>query len=447
MDRSEQKLIRRASADLEEKVLKKMVRSDSLHEKLSAIQTSQNRSVRRTRSVTISEPQPTRIQPKFSKNSRRSRNGAGRGLPKKGGAGGKGVWGVPGSELLDEALDRDDPNYDPETMDDFQLEVITVLMTDQELKAMLETLILEYYGHGETSEVDTILTEKSESIGVAQRYLVVVVMIEMAMDHKASHREMTSVLLSDLYQECITQTDICRGFDALLESLSDLILDCPGAPTILGNFMARAVADDCLPPKYLQSCRSRATCSYAIKALDRASLMLRMKHGMALLDSVWGVGGPRRPVRLLVKQMTLLLKEFLLSRDASAAISCLEDLEVPHFHHELVFEAIVMAMERGDTLSINELMRLLKKMYNDGVITTNQMDEGYLRVFDNMSDIVLDVPMAYSLLERIMNISMSAGIVSREVSLKMPSKGRKRFVSEGDGGRFKQMSTVDGFHQ
>ena len=40
---------------------------------------------------------------------------------------------------------------------------------------------------------------------------MVVTMVELAMDHKASHREMTSVLISDLYQECLTQTDICRG--------------------------------------------------------------------------------------------------------------------------------------------------------------------------------------------------------------------------------------------
>lgn len=43
------------------------------------------------------------------KNSRRSRNGYGRGLPKKGGAGGKGVWGKPGSEIYQEA-DEDDQN-------------------------------------------------------------------------------------------------------------------------------------------------------------------------------------------------------------------------------------------------------------------------------------------------------------------------------------------------
>ena len=36
------------------------------------------------------------------------------------------------------------------------------------------------------------------------------------------------------------------GFEVLLENLSETILDVPDAPTILGNFIARAVADDCL---------------------------------------------------------------------------------------------------------------------------------------------------------------------------------------------------------
>lgn len=54
--------------------------------------------------------------PRSWKNSRRSRNGYGRGLPKKGGAGGKGVWGLPGSELLETYEDEKDPNYDCENV-------------------------------------------------------------------------------------------------------------------------------------------------------------------------------------------------------------------------------------------------------------------------------------------------------------------------------------------
>ena len=36
-----------------------------------------------------------------------------------------------------------------------------------------------------------------------------------------------------------------------MEQLNDLTLDTPESPDLLGQFIARAVADDCLPPKYL----------------------------------------------------------------------------------------------------------------------------------------------------------------------------------------------------
>nr|XP_026488811.1 programmed cell death protein 4-like [Vanessa tameamea] len=63
------------------------------------------------------------------KNSRRPRNGHGRGLPKKGGAGGKGVWGAPGSELLEEYVeDANDPNYDSEAVTNGDVEFKQVIV-------------------------------------------------------------------------------------------------------------------------------------------------------------------------------------------------------------------------------------------------------------------------------------------------------------------------------
>lgn len=43
----------------------------------------------------------------------------------------------------------------------------------------------------------------------------------------------------------------------------------------------------------------------------------------------------------LLLQMVLLLKEFLSSGDIAEATRCLQELEVPHFHHELVYEVSV----------------------------------------------------------------------------------------------------------
>ena len=78
--------------------------------------------------------------------------------------------------------------------------------------------------------------------------------------------------------------------------------------------------------------------SEAKAALCKADTLLSMKHGLVRLDNVWGVGGGDRPVKYLIKKIVLLLKEYLCSGDIKEATRCLQELEVPHFHHELVYE-------------------------------------------------------------------------------------------------------------
>lgn len=65
---------------------------------------------------------------------------------------------------------------------------------------------------------------------------------------------------------------------------------------------------------------------------------LSMHKGWTHLDNVWGVAGGLRPVKSITKQMELLLKEYVLSRDLKEAQRCISALEVPHFHHELIYE-------------------------------------------------------------------------------------------------------------
>ena len=73
----------------------------------------------------------------------------------------------------------------------------------------------------------------------------------MALEEKAANRELASVLLSDLFGHVINSRDFQLGFDAILSQLSELSLDTPDAPHIVGNFIARCVADDCLPPVFV----------------------------------------------------------------------------------------------------------------------------------------------------------------------------------------------------
>uniref|UniRef100_A0A2P2I200 Programmed cell death protein 4 n=1 Tax=Hirondellea gigas TaxID=1518452 RepID=A0A2P2I200_9CRUS len=386
------------------------------------------------------------------KNSRKSRNRFGRGLPKKGGAGGKGTWGALGSEVLEEDVDTgtedpNDPNYDDLNPDskDIKMKVTEVdasaklkakiIPSDEEICKWLHTCILEYYDHGDTEEAYLAIEElkwKDE-----QRLLLVITAIEVAMDHKPSHREMTSVLLADLYHYSLREEHYQAGYDKLIKNLDDLVIDTPAAPTILGNFVARSVADDCIPPKFLSGYIGQLDSNNSALCLRRAQSLLSMRHGLVRLDAVWGLGGATRPVKHLIKKMNLLLHEYLSSADEQEAQRCLIELEVPHFHHELVYEAVVLAMEKLDDRTLTLIARLLAALHASVVVTPNQMKEGFFRVFEDLPQITLDVPAAPIILEKIVKRCLIEKIIPDDVARKMPARSRKRFVSEGDGGRIK----------
>uniref|UniRef100_A0A182PR22 Programmed cell death protein 4 n=1 Tax=Anopheles epiroticus TaxID=199890 RepID=A0A182PR22_9DIPT len=354
------------------------------------------------------------------KNSRRSRNGYGRGLPKKGGAGGKGVWGRPGSEEVYDELDEDpnDPNFDIDAYNsshNVELKEIVPQPTEAEVVKKLETIVLEYFEHGDTHEVADAL---EDMLPPGMKPLVTKTFVAVALEHKQSQRELTSVLISDLYGRIVTRETICAGFDLLLANLSDIMLDTPDAPHLLGNFIARAVADDCIAPKYAYDSDREDLDQHAQAALVRATTLLSMHDGWGQLDNVWGVGGALRPVQTITQQMTYLLQEYLLSRDLSEAQRSIKELEVPHFHHELIYEAIIMTLEAFNESTEVAICELFRTLDSTCIVTPEQMEQGFRRVYEDMTDIVLDIPLAYSILDRFIQRCQRAGSFLSEALIK-----------------------------
>lgn len=75
--------------------------------------------------------------------------------------------------------------------------------------------------------------------------------VALSLEGKASHRELTSRLLSDLVGKVLSPEDVAKAFDGMLRDLPDLILDTPEAPQVRG---AQAVGagehvGSCVPPK------------------------------------------------------------------------------------------------------------------------------------------------------------------------------------------------------
>lgn len=381
------------------------------------------------------EPRPDPGSPRGRPHDRRSRAGKGRGLPKKGGAGGKGVWGPPGQLYGYQEPDAHDPNYDEAAQGDTVYATVVPELEEAELEKTVQPTVLEYFEHGDSLEVLELL--QGLNLG-GRKAAVPSLAVVLSLEGKASHRELTSRLLSDLVGKVLSPEDIATAFDGMLHDLPDLILDTPEAPQMLGQFIARAVADHALPLDFLERYKGRVDCEHARAALDRAAILLRIKRDVNRLDNVWGVGGGQRPVRHLIKEMNLLLQEYLLSGEVSEAERCLRQLEVPHFHHELVYEAVVMVLESSGEAAVTMMMKLLKVLWETGLVTLDQMNRGFQRVYDELGDISLDVPLAHSILERLVDLCFEEGVITKQLRDTCPARGRKRFVSEGDGGQIKQ---------
>uniref|UniRef100_A0A670JLS6 Programmed cell death protein 4 n=1 Tax=Podarcis muralis TaxID=64176 RepID=A0A670JLS6_PODMU len=426
------------------------------------------------------EPLPDPSSPKGKSHNRKSRMGKGRGLPKKGsdahpippaslcplralangqsgcsrlggcclgdtaqptslslclgGAGGKGVWGAPGVVYSYQEPDARDPNYDEVAQGDTVYATVVPELEEEELEKAVQPMMKEYFEHGDTLEVVELLRELN--LG-GHKASVPSLAVALSLEGKASHRELTSRLLSDLVGKVMSPEDIAAAFDRTLSDLPDLILDTPEAPQMLGQFIARAVADHALPLDFLERYKGRVDCEHARAALDRAAILLRIKRDVNRLDNVWGVGGGQRPVKHLIKEMNLLLREYLLSGEVSEAEHCLRQLEVPHFHHELVYEAVVMVLESTGDTAVAMMVRLLKVLWETGLVTLDQMNRGFQRVYDELGDISLDVPLAHSILERLVDLCFEEGVITKQLRDACPARGRKRFVSEGDGGQIK----------
>ncbi|NWX10621.1 PDCD4 protein, partial [Caloenas nicobarica] len=175
------------------------------------------------------EPAPEPGSPKGRAHDRRSRTGKGRGLPKKGGAGGKGVWGAPGVVYGYQEPDARDPNYDEAAQGDTVYATVVPELEEGELEKNVQPMVLEYFEHGDTREVMELL--RGLNLG-ARRAAVPALAVALALEGKASHRELTSRLLAELVARALAPEDIAWAFDKMLRDLPDLILDTPEAPQV-----------------------------------------------------------------------------------------------------------------------------------------------------------------------------------------------------------------------
>lgn len=187
---------------------------------------------------------------------------------------------------------------------------------------------------------------------------------------------------------------IGKGFERLFELIDEIAIDAPLAPTIVATFVARAVIDEVLPPSFL---KDSVVCNLGGDIIEHAKLMLSRDHSGAKLEKIWGPGDGR-PVEEMKVAVDQLVREYITSGDLAEAERCLRELHAPQFFHEVVKRAVTIAMDEHEEQQAR-ISQLLSYLSSSGLLTQSQAQQGFNRLFNNLSDLSLDVPLARGIIE------------------------------------------------
>lgn len=73
--------------------------------------------------------------------------------------------------------------------------------------------------------------------------------------------------------------------------------------------------------------------------------------------------------------------------------------------------------------NIEEAMaKLLKSLEQTCIVTVEVMEQGFQRVFEDIQDISLDIPLAYIILERFIQRCHNLGLLSEKMMKNLPSR-------------------------
>eukprot|EP01114_Cavostelium_apophysatum_P005287 TRINITY_DN1608_c0_g1_i4.p1 TRINITY_DN1608_c0_g1~~TRINITY_DN1608_c0_g1_i4.p1 ORF type:complete len:792 (+),score=237.94 TRINITY_DN1608_c0_g1_i4:374-2749(+) len=108
----------------------------------------------------------------------------------------------------------------------------------------------------------------------------------------------------------------------------------------------------------------------------------------------------------LDKKVGLLLEEFLSSADSEEALACLQDLNAPDYHGEVVAKAVSLAIEKKER-DRDEIVKLFEFLQSKQLLTAEDFEKGFTSVLENIEDIDLDLPHASKYTAKMMAQVMS----------------------------------------
>eukprot|EP00041_Stephanoeca_diplocostata_P018448 m.386554 g.386554 ORF g.386554 m.386554 type:complete len:486 (-) comp21016_c0_seq1:130-1587(-) len=391
------------------------------------------------------------------------------GVSKKGKAGGgKGTWGKWNDDLVaydgNLTLKSGDPNYDEEAATEDRVTFVEIGgLSEREMQEFLEPKLQEFFQNEEFDEVLSPIRRVAD--GILNSAIISFILRE-AIDRDSAERELASRLLLRLVlTKTLNMSDVQEGFDRLLNAIPDVTLDTPDADQILGKFFARAVADEILAPSFITRRDSitgtlkpvsqkpnnspereapdttgdqAAYPDKALSAIKKAKALIKSPQGLERLVHIWGANGAHSPMDELVNKIQQFLSEYHMTGDLAEAALCVRELRATSFHHQVVYEAVLLVIDGyANERTMLRMSALLRHLTSTGVISELQLEKGIQRVLDSIADIQLDAPRAILFLDSLCRLSQSffpasicATVEQMSDKTVREAKGRRRTISE-----------------
>lgn len=279
-----------------------------------------------------------------------------------------------------------------------------------EFKLRLVAALDELFASGEVEEcVTSILELRCPEFA----FEIVKRSISKAVDRRARECELASRLISACCPRLLSERDVSRGFERLFEAMEDLVLDAPGAPRVVSDFLVRCVVDEALPPAYLGD---RVFAALGGELVSRARRLLSREHASSKLERIWGPGDGRDASELK-KVVDMLLGEYLATREIAEATRCVRELAAPAFGHEVVKRAVTAALPH-DAEARKAVSSLLAELVAgaEGLVSPAQAARGFARLNDALPDLTCDVPNAAELLAEFVDRAKKDGVLAADAS-------------------------------
>eukprot|EP00485_Elphidium_margaritaceum_P012913 CAMPEP_0202706326 /NCGR_PEP_ID=MMETSP1385-20130828/18757_1 /ASSEMBLY_ACC=CAM_ASM_000861 /TAXON_ID=933848 /ORGANISM="Elphidium margaritaceum" /LENGTH=789 /DNA_ID=CAMNT_0049364767 /DNA_START=36 /DNA_END=2402 /DNA_ORIENTATION=- len=215
----------------------------------------------------------------------------------------------------------------------------------ERLKKHIQEIVAEFFTSG---DIDEAVRCTSEMDTPFYTHEVVKRIVSTALDKGNRERELTSQFLAKGVGDVVpkdpnTVFPIPRkncelGFIILLQRVEDLYKDVPDVLELLSSFVGRAIVDEVLPPRFVENVDLLETdMGYAvIKHVQH--LLSGAGHTEQLLN-VWGANSSKS-IASMKSAISVIIKEYLVSRELDEALTAIQELDIPMFHHEIVKQLI-----------------------------------------------------------------------------------------------------------